>query len=308
MKQLKQTSLILITSLFFTGIAQADETLWKSGGSLFIKLAEQDKSRREATPPNQHPVQLNADEITNALNSIDVWDDGLFKKRELSNLFSVSQARLLGQYISVGLAKATSNQDITFTLANAEKKYLVLQETYFTAGRVFYLNNRLHLIIGDYRKLPDKFKERVYSSSGVTDISHYFTIGRRSKQSRFKQTIVNRSGVAGYTEGAKERRDWIVIDLSRASTAYIAGRKSKELKRETITNEVLQAEAARLARERREMRLELARMRKEIREAANGGSSLSVEERLTTLEELKNKKLISDEEYQLKRKQILSEI
>ena len=299
-------SLLMILGINIT--VSADEMLWRSGGSLFIKLVEQDKSKHEATPPNQHPVRLNADEISNALNSIDVWDDGLFRKKELLKLFSVSQARLLGEYVAAGLAKASPNQDITFTLANAEKKYRILQETYFTAGRVFYLNNRLHLIIGDYRALPDKFKERAYSSSGITDVSHYFAVGRRSKPSKFKQTIVSRSGVQAYTEGAKERSDWVVIDLSTASTAYIADRKSRQPKPDALSNGALQMEAASLARERREMRLELARMRKEMKGAASRSSALSVEERLTTLDDLRDKKLISEEEYQLKRKQILSDI
>ena len=298
----------LLCLLLFAGISQADEVLWKSGPNLFIKLVEQDESKRESTPANQHPVRLNANQVASALESIEVWGGGgLFKRKELEKLFSLQQARLLGQYLSAGLSRATPNQDIVFVLSRSEKKYHIIQNTGYTGGRAFYLNDKLHVIIGDYNATGDRFKETAYRSHGVTDVRQYFKQGRRAKPSKFKASVVGRAGVTTHADGSKARRDWVVIDLEEAASAYLAEKEAQK-PQQVVTNKAVQAEAVKLARERREMRLELARMRKELKESTGGNSTLTTEQRLTTLEELKDKNLISDEEYQQKREQILGEI
>ncbi len=58
------------------------------------------------------------------------------------------------------------------------------------------------------------------------------------------------------------------------------------------------------------MREEMARLRQELKELKSGGgaSAQSVEERLATLQALKSKALISDEEYERRRSEILGDI
>ena len=80
-------------------------------------------------------------------------------------------------------------------------------------------------------------------------------------------------------------------------------RGSKEYKQEKLFKD----EAAKLAKERREMRLEMARLRKEM-ESNNKSSQESVEDRLKKLKELMDKDLISKEEYDKRRVEILNEI
>ena len=108
-------------------------------------------------------------------------------------------------------------------------------------------------------------------------------------------------------DGKKTRRDWIEIDLEQAASMYLA-EKAQEAPQETVTSAAMQAEAARMARERREMRLELAKMRKEMKSSNGGDSGQTIEQRLMTLQDLRDKELISAEEYQQKREQILGEI
>ena len=302
--------------LLYAGIIRADllpdfgandEDLWKSGANLYIRLTDQDQSKKDATPPNQHPVQLNGNQVTSALEGLEAWSGGgFFKKKKLKKLFSLQQSRLLGQHISAGLSKARPDQDIVFVLARSEKQYLVLQNTGFTGGRVFYLDGKLHLIIGDYDNEGDRFKETVERSHGITETIQYFKHGRRAKSVGFKGSIVARAGVEPHVDGRKTRRDWIEIDLEQAATVYLA-EKAEQAPQETVTSEAMQAEAARLARERREMRLEMAKLRKEMK-SSNGGTNQTIEQRLMTLQELRDKELISAEEYQQKREQILGEI
>lgn len=318
MNRLTKTSLLYLFLLSYASFIRADllpdfgandEVLWKSGGNLYIRLTEQDKSKKDVTPPNQHPVQLNASQVTSALEGIEAWSGGgFFKKKKLKELFSLQQARLLGQYLSAGLSKARSDQDIVFVLARSEKKYLVLQNRGYTGGRAFYLNDRLHIIIGDYDHEGDRFKEAAYKSHGVTEVKQYFKHGRRSKRSGFKGSIVVRPGVEPHVDGRKTRRDWIEIDLEQAAKVYLA-EKAQNTPQQDETSAAMQAEAARVAREQREMRLELAKMRKEM-QSSNGEAApgQTVEQRLLTLQELRDKELISAEEYQQKREEILGEI
>ena len=294
-------SLIMLTQ----PAALADEVLWESGLNLYIKITDQDNKTR----PNQHPVTLDAKEIANALNAMEILEKRMIKEDEVNTVFSFQQATLLGQYLASGLQKARPDEDIVFALVSNKRSYVVIKETYYMAGRAFYADDRLHIIIGDYDKLPDKFRERAEASSGNTSGIHYFfDNGKRTKPSDFKQVLISKDGINNYKDESRIRRDWFVIDVKQASAAYVAAvEANKKLDPNEANAELIRQEAARIAKERREMRMEMARMRKEMSEN-QGGTPLTVEERLKNLEELKDKGLISGDEYDVKRQEILSDI
>ena len=145
----------------------------------------------------------------------------------------------------------------------------------------------------------------------MSEINYSFSHGRRSKASDFDKLIITKPGLENYQDDSKKRKDWIVIDVSTASNAFLAEQNQIYNPSPAETNQAMQMEAAKLAQERREMRLEMARLRKEMQENGgtdNSGESLSVEERFKMLDELKSQGLITEEEYQLKRKEILNDI
>ena len=292
----------------------ADETLWKSGQNLYIKLAKQDKYSGGRTIPNQHPAALNPREIRDALNMLLVWNKSFFTgalkdNEEAENVFSLQQSRLLGTYIAAGLQKAMPNQDIVFALTRRIKKYLFLKETTYTGGRAFYVDGKLNIIIGDYDKLGDKFKERAHASSGGLEVKYYFSHGKRAKRSGFKKAIILSDGLSTFEDNGKKRTDWFVIDVTLASAAFAAAQSGADQQISTIDDERLRQETAKSARERREMRLEMARLRKEMKEQSQAkANDRSVEERLEQLESLKEKDIITAEEYRAKRAEILGDI
>lgn len=304
----------LIMVLFYSATVPADEVLWKSGMNLYIKIDEQDKYSDGRRIANQHPVSLDPREIRDALNSILVWNKSFFTgalkdSEEAESVFSLEQARLLGSYIVVGLQKAGPDEDITFVLSRRKKSFLFMKDTVYTAGRAFYLDDRLHVIIGDYDRLGDKFKERAHQSSGISEIKYYFKPGKRSRNSGFKKAIILSDGLETYRENDTTRRDWFVIDVSRAAAAYVASQNNNAGGVNAISDARLREEAEKSARERREMRLEMARLKKELKQQANGESvERSIEERLKQLESLKDKGYISDEEYTQKREEILGDL
>lgn len=298
--------------------ASADEVLWKSGLSLYVKLVDQDDSLGAGTPPNAHPVSLNAQEITNALNAVEVWDKksfrNIFRKSEGAvTLFSQGQAVTLGTYIAEGLRKATPKQEIVFAVARNEKGFLSIRQTNFTSGRAFYADGRLNLIIGEFQKPSDRFQERAAQSSGVEEIHYFFSHGKRSKPGDFDKAVMAKPGIEVRDTGDKVRLDWLLFDVPTASATYIAETQGKAAEAESASNRAIREEAERLAAERRELRAEMARMRKEMQEmsgaqpAAPGGGA-DIEERLARLQELYQKQLISREEYDSKRKALLEEI
>ena len=291
----------------------ADEVLWKSGMNLFIKLDKQDKNHEGQLVPNQHPVSLDPREIRDSLNALLVWDKSFFTgalkdKEEAESVFSLSQARLLGTHIASGLAKARPDQDIVFAITRRKKSFLFMKDTVYTGGRAFYANGKLNVIIGDYDRLGDKFKERAHQSSGISEIKYYIAPGKRKKKSGFDKGVILIDGVKTQQLNGKNRNDWFVIDVGRASAAYIAKKSGEEAAITPVNDAKLRREAEKSARERREMRLEMARMRKEMQQSQSSAGSLSVEERLQKLDSLREKELVTEEEYKAKRAEILSEL
>ena len=300
-KFLLKGSLIGLTALLISMHVSAEEILWEFGKSLHIKIDAQDKSSQGPAKLNQHPVTLEAAEIVNALKAIKVYD----KKNKFKPVFSIQQTNLLGKYLASGLSQAQPDEDILFALSRRSAAYIIVKETYYMGGRAFYVDDKLNIIIGDYDRLPDKFQERVELSHGVSGgIFYFIKPGKRAKPSKFKVRLITKEGIS------TKRRDWFVIDVEKASATYIAEkeRNRKPTTRETV-DLAIQEESERLAKERREMRLEMARMRKDMRESANNpDNQLSIEERLVNLDELHEKNLITDSEYEQKRKEILGDI
>ena len=177
---------------------------------------------------------------------------------------------------------------------------------------MFYQDGRLHIIIGDYDRPKDKAMEAAAGGWGINELQYFFAHGSRGKSSDFKRNLILGDGIDLYKQGKKKRKDWLVIDIAAASRAFIARTQKKEQPEGTVNSEAIRIEAARMAKERREMRAEMARMRKEMKGISgdgNGGASAeTIEERISTLDELLEKNLITQEEYDNRRKAILNEI
>lgn len=300
------SSLLVSLMLLAQPAAMADEVLWESGVNLYIKITDQDSK----AGPNQHPVTLDPKEVTNALNTMEILEKRKADNDEVKNVFTFQQASLLGKYLANGLQRAGPDEDITFALVSNKQSYVVLKETYYMAGRAFYADDRLNIIIGDYDRLPDKFRERAEASHGNTgEVRYFFDNGKRGKASNFKYALLSRNGIDNYRDGNKTRRDWFLIDVKKASDAYVAAAEAnKKVDPAEANAELIRQEAARIARERREMRMEMARMRKEMESRGGGGGTQSVEERLKQLDELKEQGLVTSDEYESKRREILSDI
>ena len=297
--------------LFLCTIAHhvfADDMLWESGLSLYIKLDKQDKSVSGKTTPNNHPVELGEKHIAESLELLELWSKDYYEAGNAENLFAVTQTRLLGEHIAKGLKKARPNQDIVFALVAMKKGGFGISEPKYMGGRAFYYDNKLNIIIGDYNKGRDRGMEAAVGGTGTVEIRYYIKTGKRRKASSFDMQLIKVDGIDYATVNSKIRKDWILLNLSKTKEIIASKNESKRRNtKEYKQDKLLKDEAAKLAKERREMRLEMARLRKEMNENKSS-SNLSIEERLGKLEALRDKDLITKEEYDKRRTEILNEI
>ncbi len=296
-----------------TGVSAAlfggdENVIWQSGSSQFIKYSKQDSSDFGG---NDHPVELDPRNIATVLESLrfQVKKSGLFSSGdEEKPVFSITQARRLAENLAKGLREAGPEQDITFVLLKEVSQLIVLTDHVFVTGRAFYKDGRLNIIIGDYDRFKNEEYERVYDSSGQLAGAYNFNFGFRSSAStNVPGNVVNMDGIQNKVINNDVRQDWIVLDIDQAARA-IAQQKGQRNKEEGGMSREMRLEAARMQKEQRELKLEMARMREQMKNSGGGSDGKSVEERLETLEKLYDEDMISQEEYETKREQILSDI
>jgi len=284
-----------------------EDVIWKSGLNRYFKYAKQDRS---SAGKNAHPVKLDEREIATALKALQFEEKSFFRGEEIKTVFSVSQMNLLGKQIAKGLKNAKPRQDIIFVMEGGQSKLIFLSEKTFVAGRVFFKDDKLNIILGEYNRARNYAFESAYDPSGRAAVPYTFNHGKRSKRSKnFSGTLLPAPGIENKKTGKLFRQDWFVIDVALASKAYLAQLKERKNPSSFKDDKRLQLEAAKLARERRQMRTEMARMRKEMKELSSDPvSEKSPEERIATLEQLREKELITQEEYDTKRQDILNDI
>ena len=295
------------SALNLLGNDDDEDYIWRSGLNLYFKYVKQDDS---SYGKNDHPADLDEKDISYALQSLTIPDKGFLSTAlDVKPLFPTQQINLLSVNLAKGLKKAKPDQDIIFVMEKTYRKLHFLTEKAFVTGRAFYKDGKLNLIIGDYDLDRNEAFESVYDPSGKGSVPYTFNQGYRSKSaSGFSQEINRTAGVENKIINHDRRQDWLVIDIKAAADAYLATKNRKNKSDETVNNAAIQQEADRLARERRQLRMEMAKMRKEMQEGSNNKEQLTTEDRLARLKELLDKKLITEAEYEQKRKEILDDI
>jgi len=261
--------------------------------------------------PNDHPVVLDTLELEQALSSLQLWaEGGLSRGEEAVIVYPRKQAAQIAHYLVEALSRASSDEDVVFNVRGYTDVMLSLAKTLeWTTGRIFYRGKELNLIIGEYRKRVDKGKKNVEGAFGIiNDYSHMrFTQGSRGYKGKMPGRIVTTKGVQIRADG-KLRPDWVRIDITGAAKAYRESETPAVVRKEELK---ARAEAAKLTIERRQMRKEMARMRKEIKNLQglpqNRGPE-SLESRLETLQEFREKGLITEDEFKHRREEMLQEL
>ncbi|MDA0821731.1 MAG: hypothetical protein O3C28_04820 [Proteobacteria bacterium] len=301
-------ALDLLPSIFKN--TKINRNIWKQQEQ-FVALAPQSDGDGGRVPPNQHPVILQLADAQDALKSLELWvEGGLFRNEEAVPVLTSGQVTSLVRYMIEGLAQAKPDEDVVFVVRGYAKVALdIAKEKMWTAGRIFYKDDKLNLIIGTYQLKKDRGVRQAEGAHGVLDnyADLHFDHGNRDGSARMPGRIVTSPGVSLNTEHSRERPDWVQIDVLAAAEGY---RDSLVPDEDRKREKKVKQEAAKLTVERRQMREEMARLRKELEgiKSGAGGQVQGLEERLATLKALKDKQLISDDEFHSRRQAILEEI
>ncbi len=252
----------------FTPEGRGEKELFRSRDQ-YVRIVMQDVAKGVKVPPNEHPVILDSDQIRSALASMEAMLDG----REKSvPVFTKAQLDTLAPFLSRGLAAAGPNEDVVFGLIDDFKAvHGLAKEQKYTAGRVFYRDGKLNIIFGNIQG-----EYRAVADRRLNPLAP----GSRSVAAKQNWVFIDQPDQAYYSGPEGRRSDWITLDLAAMEAKAAAAEK--------------EAKAAAAASGATEGRFYQPKK--------------SVEERLTTLNELKAKKLITEEEYQKKRAAILSDL
>ena len=301
-------ALDLIPSIFKS--TKINRNIWKQQEQ-HVALAPQTNGKGVKEPLNEHPAILNIADVRDALRSMELWvEGGFFRNEEAIPVFSSGQVATLSRYLVEGLAQAAINEDVVFVVRGYANVALdIAKERFWTAGRAFYKDNKLNIIVGTFQLRKDRGVRQAEGAHGVLDnyADLHFDHGSRTDRTSMPGRIVTTPGVTfNGSRGDTERPDWVQIDVALAADAY---RESLVPDEDRKRDARVKQEAAKLTVERRQMREEMARLRKELEAVKSGGAQVQgLEQRLATLQELKEKDLISDDEFASRRKAILEEI
>jgi len=293
----------------FLKSTKINRNIWKQQEQ-HVALAPQSNGKTSRFSPSQHPVILDFADAQDALRSLELWvDGGFFRNEEAIPVLNPGQIATLARYMVEGLSQARPDEDVVFVVRGYGNLALdVVREKFWTAGRVFYKDGKLNVIIGTFQVKKDRGVRQAEGAHGVlgNTADLHFDHGSRDGKARMPGRVVSSPGVALNTERSRERPDWIQIDIATAAAAYRDSLIPDEVKKRDAK---VHQEAAKLTVERRQMREEMARLRKQLDIIKSGGAQLpDLEQRLSTLQELKNKDLISDTEFQSRRQSTLEEI
>lgn len=184
-------------------------------------------------------------------------------------LFTDNQLHLLGEQLHNGLARATTTEDVTFALIGNHSSYLGLaKRPKVTTGRLFYQGGALNLIVGLAHQDVNERDDRRLKP---------FTPGSRIEPiSENEWTILPQGNSPAVT---LKRSDWIVFGKELLTAPPPVIRKSPVAEPLPLTD--------------------ISRPPADTRTPA---------ERLNVINDLKDKGLISDEEYRTKRLEILNSL
>ena len=276
----------------------------------YVALAppvDQEMARRV---PNQHPVALDLDEVRDALLSLGLWvDGGFFRDEEAEHVFSPGQVATMVRYVVDALSQANRSEDVVFNIGGYGTVAAdLVSEKYWTAGRIFYANRKLNIIIGTHQAKKDRGTRQAEGAYGI--LNNYadirFDHGNRGEVANMPGRISTTIGVTLSASRGRERPDWVQVDIAAAAFAFQDSLLPEEEKRREVK---VKQEAAKLTVERRQMREEMARLRKQLDNLKSGGlTAAGLEQRLATLQELKDRDLITDDEFQDRRQAILEEL
>jgi hypothetical protein len=239
--------------------------------------------REAGAPLNQHPVQIQREALRAQLEGITAVIDGvtrqLFNAEELdSDLTALVEA----------FGRARADQDVLLVSVARHEGGLLLAPTAVTS-RLFYVGDRLNFIVRDTRY---DFYDRVRG----TNTNPTWVVGSRTSTGN---AVLARLGATS------KRPDWLVFDLTQPVPAPAPQQVAPVIVGPAVTAPAAAPVVAPAPRPAAATPVVTPVAPVAAPPAATSPAAADAERRLETLKRLYDKGLISNEEYQRKRKEII---
>jgi len=256
-----------------TGEGNAVRTLW-SAHEQYVAVEQQDRSGGAAAPANAQPADVSVGRIREILASIAVRTQG---NNQAIPLFNDDELATLGEQIHTGLASAGPDEDVTFAIIGHHAAFMgLLKRRMITLGRVFCQGGELNIIFGDVlRDVNDKEDRRL----------HPFLQGTRNGGGPREVVLTVRPEKEKFI---MKRPDWVVFPIAGPVSTEGSPTAPEKMEKGGKPDTVVQPATP-------------------GKEPAVSGRK-GIEERLMMLNDLKERRLITDEEYRAKRREILDEL
>jgi hypothetical protein len=281
---------ILCLCLGFVQAAAANSNktieIWKSLDE-FVVLASQDTLAGDAALRNDQPIVIEPTKLTVALAKLRVHEGK--GASESIPVFESDAARRLAGLLSTALGRAAADQDVLFAIDMSQKAALLGSKPVSVAGRAFYQNQRLQLIIGELHvsTMSAEYKNYPIGYPKPDRRLHPHETGGRSRETHYDPSAVFETGddVSLFAHDGKVRSDWLVLNVGALAAGDLPAAAPAMVSTGTSQNAAAPGAAK-----------------------ASGGTSPSIEERLLRLKRLREQDLITDEEYKRKRNEILDQL
>lgn len=283
--------------------------LW-SGDDQWVRIEPQDDS---AASPNDHPAELSTEEVSNALAALRLRvvdeDTGTESQRAV---FTREEIANLAPQVAGGLGRAGPKQDVTFSTIGSHGVSTggLIKDPGVNAGRVFCQDGKLNVIFGE---LQSNYRKKNVYGQRTEDFTPRRQ-GTRGKASKQKWTVATGPGIQlhSMSDGAV-RNDWVVIDPAVAGAQTVATSQptaaapQQAASAPTPAKPVPPPPTSGAAPEPAADAAQ-APAASTTPESRTGKSTADLEQRLQTLRDLRDKGLISEEAYNSKVKELLSEL
>jgi hypothetical protein len=171
--------------------------LWDAAEHGYVRI-EQIEASAQAT--NDHPVAFTPQQIRTALSELQIQR----REKELKPLFTDQGLDDIAEPIATALAQAQPDQDVTFAVTEKKGRgvFNLIGERLVTSGRVFYQDDHLNIILG---AVQGQFEDTLRA----TGILRNFTPGSRNGPTKPLETKVK--SVEGVQYASVGREDWLQL-------------------------------------------------------------------------------------------------
>lgn len=242
---------------------------------------------RDGGAANGHPATFSRNDIRNGLAQLRLDMSG----DEPVEMLTADERAFVAEQLAKALAKAGPDQDVSIATIGMRRTFLGLNEPRLTTLRAFVGADGLNLILGEALTEPPN-DTSTYQKVDPRLIS--LAEGRRASPakagSRWKLLAAPGSAVKS------PRSDWAVIPAAAMSVPEPGSEQAQKQAQDQMEQ---------LQRQMRDMQQQVQKAPAPSAAPPGAAPSVTVEDRLRTLDQLKAKGLLTPKEYAQKRKQII---